>query len=98
MNYDDALRNCIFRFVSGSHAYGTERPDSDMDYRGVFIAPLDKAFELFQSSFVGSGTIEQQLKSAIGSIENGLYDKAIEHVKTAMSRVRRPEPVRRYRA
>jgi hypothetical protein len=24
---------------AGSHAYGTERPDSDDDYRGVYLVP-----------------------------------------------------------
>jgi predicted nucleotidyltransferase len=37
MHYDEAMNHCIFRFISGSHAYGTNRPDSDTDYRGVFI-------------------------------------------------------------
>lgn len=25
--------------LAGSHGYGLNRPDSDFDYRGVFIAP-----------------------------------------------------------
>lgn len=47
MRYQDALRTCIFRYVSGSHAYGTARPDSDRDVRGVFVAPLEQAFRLY---------------------------------------------------
>jgi len=47
VNYDDALNSCIFRYVSGSYAYGTERPDSDRDYRGVFIAPMVSSFQVF---------------------------------------------------
>ena len=34
-----ALQNQIFRCKSGSHAYGTNTPASDIDERGVFIAP-----------------------------------------------------------
>ena len=56
MHYEQAMEHCIFRFMSGSHAYGTNRPDSDEDYRGVFIAPLSYAFDLFQTSFMGSGS------------------------------------------
>lgn len=47
MDFYDALNSCIFRFVSGSYAYGTERPDSDRDYRGVFIAPMVSSFQVF---------------------------------------------------
>ena len=47
MNYEEALKHVIFRYVSGSNAYGTNRPDSDKDYRGVFIAPLSEVFKLY---------------------------------------------------
>lgn len=47
MDFETALNSCIFRYVSGSHAYGTERPDSDRDYRGVFIAPMVSSFQVF---------------------------------------------------
>lgn len=30
----------------GSHAYGTERPDSDRDYRGVYVAPTVRLFTM----------------------------------------------------
>lgn len=36
------LLNCI----SGSHAYGLNTPDSDVDHRGVFIAPEKQFFAL----------------------------------------------------
>lgn len=92
MNYDQAMKNCIFRYISGSHAYGTERPDSDQDFRGVFIAPMSKAFDLFQSSFVGSGPISGHLKSAIADIEvltdgycdAGVIKGIIERIRLAM--------------
>lgn len=75
MNYDLAFKNCIFRYISGSHAYGTNRPDSDEDYRGVFIAPVTKAFDLFQSSFVGSGSLSGHLKSAVSDLEMAVSDR-----------------------
>jgi predicted nucleotidyltransferase len=65
MNYDEAMKHCIFRYVSGSHAYGTSVPESDMDYRGVFIAPIMKAFEVFQTSFVSHGDVEKHVKNAV---------------------------------
>lgn len=34
-----ADKYCIFRCRAGSHAYGTNLPTSDVDTRGVFIAP-----------------------------------------------------------
>src|SRR5690554_3239886 len=33
--------NTIFLTVHGSHAYGTARPDSDLDIRGVCIPPKE---------------------------------------------------------
>ena len=84
MNYDDALKLCVFRYVSGSHAYGTNRPDSDEDIRGVFIAPLSKAFDLFQSNFVGAGPIAGHLKDAIADIETGYYTEAVRKIQLAM--------------
>jgi len=47
MKYDEAMNHCIFRYVSGSKAYGTDRPDSDTDWRGVFVAPLRYTFNLY---------------------------------------------------
>lgn len=39
--------NKIFEYISGSHLYGTNRPDSDKDYRGLFIAPPDRLLNCF---------------------------------------------------
>lgn len=41
----------IFEAIVGSHAYGLNTPTSDIDYKGVFIQPLD--------SILGMGYIEQ---------------------------------------
>jgi len=84
MTYEEAFRHCIFRFVGGSHAYGTNRPESDHDRRGVFIAPLRNAFELFQTRFVGQGSIEANLKAAMKSIDNSQPEAAKEQIKAAM--------------
>ena len=40
-NKQFADKHRIFEFLSGSHAYGTSRPESDKDYRGVFVPPYE---------------------------------------------------------
>jgi predicted nucleotidyltransferase len=84
MRYDEALDRCIFRYVSGSHAYGTERPDSDEDIRGVFMAPLGNHFDLFQSSFMGHGPINEQLKRAMRDCDEGNLAGASEMIRKAL--------------
>jgi hypothetical protein len=57
--------NKIFEFVAGSHAYGLATPESDKDIRGIFIAPLDNFFTLFNTSYVGHGTVTNSLLNKI---------------------------------
>jgi predicted nucleotidyltransferase len=33
--------NKIFETLTGSHAYGMNTPESDVDYRGIFVAPKE---------------------------------------------------------
>lgn len=40
--------NTIHRIVAGSHLYGTARPDSDIDIRGVCLAPVETLIGLSQ--------------------------------------------------
>lgn len=49
MNYLEAEKNCIFKYVSGSNAYGTNTEESDEDIRGVFINPLKELFYIYTS-------------------------------------------------
>jgi hypothetical protein len=84
MRYEEALERCIFRYISGSHAYGTERPDSDEDFRGVFVAPLDKHFDIFQSSFMGFGPINEQLRGAARDCDEGNLAGAAERIRKAL--------------
>lgn len=49
MTYEEADKYCIFKYISGSHAYGFNVPDSDEDIRGVFMAPLPHFFNVFSS-------------------------------------------------
>ncbi|RMG54265.1 MAG: nucleotidyltransferase, partial [Bacteroidetes bacterium] len=41
----------LFEAVSGSHAYGLARPDSDLDLKGVFVLPRER--------FLGLGYVSQ---------------------------------------
>jgi predicted nucleotidyltransferase len=83
MTYDEALTNCIFRYLSGSHAYGLNTEESDEDYRGVFIAPLNTAFDLFQTSFMGQGSIANLIKNAEKAIAIEDYTAAQEMLRQA---------------
>lgn len=84
MDWKEAVENCIFKYISGSHAYGTSTPESDKDYRGVFIAPLHYGFELFQTKQT-SGTLETNLKKAMSYIKAGFSEDAIEQLKAALA-------------
>lgn len=40
MNTQELIKkNLIVKMLAGSHAYGTNTPTSDVDYRGIFVAP-----------------------------------------------------------
>jgi len=39
MNIEQAEKKLVFKCIAGSHAYGTNVPTSDTDYRGVFMLP-----------------------------------------------------------
>lgn len=86
MHYEEAIKHCIFRFISGSQQYGTNRPESDIDYRGVFIAPFNNFFELFRNKTIGEGTIEQNLRAAIDSIKNENFNEAKNLIDLALQK------------
>lgn len=45
-NYEKYKRNIVYFCLAGSRAYGLDRPDSDWDLRGVYIAPTEELFGL----------------------------------------------------
>lgn len=85
MTYNQAMQSCIFRFISGSHSYGTNVPQSDKDYRGVFIAPLSKAFDIFQTSYITQSAFGDNLRSLNSDIKDGRYIGALERVRNLLS-------------
>lgn len=62
-----ALTNKILEIKVGSHLYGTDTPESDVDFSGVFIAP--KEF------YLGLQTVNEVDLSVISKKENGRNDK-----------------------
>ncbi len=42
-------KNLIFKCISGSHAYGLNTPESDIDYRGVFMVPPEILLNPFKN-------------------------------------------------
>lgn len=62
-----ALTNKILELKVGSHLYGTNTPESDVDFSGVFIAP--KEF------YLGLQTVNEVDLSVISKKENGRNDK-----------------------
>lgn len=48
--------NMIVKFIVGSKLYGTDTPESDTDYEGVFIQPMDVKLSLHKIEEVHCGT------------------------------------------
>ena len=56
MNIEEWVQNnTIHQVVAGSHLYGTARPDSDIDVRGVCLAPTETLLGCQNSSSIREG-------------------------------------------
>jgi len=55
----------IFLTLSGSHAHGTSRAESDVDVRGVCIAPLRSRLSLFESFEQHEGALPHDLEPLV---------------------------------
>jgi len=49
-SFDVDPKDLLFLAVSGSHSYGTNKPDSDLDLRGVFMPSFRDAIQIQGSS------------------------------------------------
>lgn len=49
----------LFKVLSGSRAYGTSKPTSDFDYRGVYILPLDNLLDYSYVDQVSDSTNDE---------------------------------------
>ncbi|HYP98963.1 MAG TPA: nucleotidyltransferase domain-containing protein [Polyangiaceae bacterium] len=71
MNVFDPNPHTIFVTLAGSQAHGTARPGSDVDLRGVCIAPLSVRLSLFrefeQSEAPLEGSLWEQVRSRIAA-------------------------------
>lgn len=67
MNENIVANNKILELRVGSHLYGTNRPDSDEDFSGIFIPPINY--------FFGMDKVEEVDLSTISKKENGRNDK-----------------------
>jgi predicted nucleotidyltransferase len=71
----DLARDTIFVTLAGSQAHGTARDGSDVDLRGVCVAPLDVRVSLFREFEQFEGALEGELWARIVP--------ALEHHSTA---------------
>lgn len=53
----DLAKNIVYECIAGSHAYGLATPTSDLDVRGVYVAPSELNWSLFGApeQFNGEG-------------------------------------------
>jgi len=59
MDYKTANDRCIFKYVSGSRAYGTENPESDYDVRGIYTNPISELLFIYSAEGnLGSQTVK----------------------------------------
>lgn len=79
----DLTRDTIFLTLAGSLAHGTSRPGSDVDLRGVCIAPLDVRVSLFRTFAQFEGTLDGPLEATVAA-RLASHETAAEarHVKT----------------
>jgi predicted nucleotidyltransferase len=61
----DLARDTIFVTLAGSHAHGTARPGSDLDLRGVCIAPLALRVSLFSGFEQLEGPLPEPLRPLV---------------------------------
>lgn len=82
----DVSERTIFVALAGSQAQGTARDTSDVDLRGVCIAPLELRISLFQ-------TFEQSEAPLAGSLHDGVLTRLRSHPTAAAGLRQRTETV-----
>lgn len=68
-------RKIIFETIVGSHLYGTERPDSDMDYCGIFLPSTDDMLGLQNCPTEWSQDVKTSTgpRNAAGDVDRKYY-------------------------
>ncbi|HMA96665.1 MAG TPA: nucleotidyltransferase domain-containing protein [Polyangiaceae bacterium] len=82
----DVSDRTIFVTLAGSQAHGTAREGSDVDLRGVCIAPLEQRISLF-------GTFEQSDSALTGSLYESVFARLKAHPTAAAGLRQRTETV-----
>jgi len=59
---EDAKKNMILKVRVGSHLFGTNTPDSDLDYEGIFMPPISVVFGIDECKEVDLGTVSKNEK------------------------------------
>jgi predicted nucleotidyltransferase len=73
----DVARDTIFVTLAGSRAHGTARPESDVDLRGVAIAPLEQRLSYRESFEQYEGPLPPELGGEHGvRVEATVFDVA----------------------
>jgi predicted nucleotidyltransferase len=71
----DVARDTIFVTRAGSRAHGTARPESDVDLRGVAIAPLEQRLSYREAFEQYEGPLPPELGGALGPrVEATVFD------------------------
>lgn len=68
-----ALDNCIGLFVTGSQLYGTNTPESDFDYEGIYIEPPDYILGVKSCDEVNFSTGNNDSRNTSQDIDCKLY-------------------------
>lgn len=82
----DISERAIFVSLAGSQAHGTAREGSDVDIRGVCVAPLELRISLFQ-------TFEQSDAPLTGALQDGVLARLQVHPTAAAGLRQRTETV-----
>jgi len=65
--------NIIFRCIHGSHLYGTNTPESDMDYKGVYLPTLDQLLLGNAPKCISTTTGKAHSKNTKEDIDDSMY-------------------------
>jgi predicted nucleotidyltransferase len=73
----------IVRMVFGSHMYGLDTPDSDIDYKGIYLPDLDELLLGTASKNISHSTGDNLSRNGAGDIDDDWYSLG-EFMKLAM--------------
>lgn len=63
----------VMKCIHGSHLYGCSTPDSDTDYKGIFIPDMDDVLLGRAPKHINSSTGNDQSRNSNGDVDDTLY-------------------------